>query len=219
MKLNEKLTNVDYSNDHVVSDANTATETGGYYTLSTTTNLPISGSAGFLDVLCHTSDDCVIQYWTRYRDNQVFMRQFNLIEPSGWKEWVEISTSPVVLYETSKTFENIADDTIITLNDSIRNYKRIIIFALSNNNILGSVEVYNPTINDQIGIFITANGNRSGLYTFNGTFREFYITSNTQIKYREATDISSKAVSNAPLTGFVNDSTNIKIYAILGFKN
>ena len=126
---------------------------------------------------------------------------------------------PIVLYETDKTFSAVADNTVITLNDNLSNYKRIVLYGISNNNNLGSVEVYNPTINDNIGIFIAANGNRSGMYAFNGTFREFNITSNTQIKYREATDISSKAVSNAPLTGFVNDSTNIKIYAILGFKN
>lgn len=90
MKLNEKLTNVDYSNDHVVSDANNAIETGGYYTLSTTTNLPINGSAGYLNVM-KINDDVITQFWTRYSNNELYMRQKNTIEPSGWKEWVEIS--------------------------------------------------------------------------------------------------------------------------------
>lgn len=91
MKLNEKLTNVDYSNDHVVSDANNATETGGYYTNADTTNLPMSGSAGYLNVM-KRNDDIINQIWTRYRDNQVFIRQKNTIEPSGWKEWEQLKT-------------------------------------------------------------------------------------------------------------------------------
>lgn len=77
---------VDYSDNNIVSDANLATETGGYYTNADTTNLPISGSAGYLNVM-KRNDDNINQIWIRYRDNQVFMRQKNTLEPSGWKEW------------------------------------------------------------------------------------------------------------------------------------
>ena len=105
MKLNEKLTNVDYSNDHVVSDANNATETGGYYTISTTTNLPISGSAGYLNVM-KRNDDNINQIWTRYRDNQMFIRQKNTQEPSGWKEWATVAgkSAVTVMVGTNKTY-------------------------------------------------------------------------------------------------------------------
>lgn len=126
---------------------------------------------------------------------------------------------PIVLYETDKTFSAVADNTVISLNDNLSNYKRIVLYGISNNNNLGSVEVYNPTINDQPGMFIAANGSRSGMYAFNGTFRQWLITSENKITYREATDISSKIVSSSALTGFVNDSTNIKIYKIIGLKN
>lgn len=105
MKLNEKITNIDYSNDHVVSDANNATETGGYYTISTTINLPMSGSAGYLNVM-KRNDDNITQTWTRYRDNQVFMRQFNSVEPSGWKEWEIVAgkSAITVMCTTNKTY-------------------------------------------------------------------------------------------------------------------
>lgn len=125
---------------------------------------------------------------------------------------------PVVLYETDKTVSAVADNTVISLNDNLSNYKRIVLYGISNNNNLGSVEVYNPTINDQPGMFIASNGSRSGMYAFNGTFRQWLITSENKITYRDATDISSKIVSSSALTGFVNDSTNIKIYKIIGFK-
>lgn len=81
----------DYSNNNVVSDANTATETGGYYTLSTTTNLPINGSAGYLNVM-KRNDDVITQFWTRYSNNELYIRQKNIIEPSGWKAWEQIKT-------------------------------------------------------------------------------------------------------------------------------
>lgn len=126
---------------------------------------------------------------------------------------------PIVLYETDKTFSAVADNTVISLNDNLSNYKRIVLYGISNNNNLGSVEVYNPTINDQPGMFIAANGSRSGMYAFNGTFRQWLITSENKITYSEATDISSKIVSSSALTGFVSDSISIKIYAILGYKN
>ena len=95
MKLNEKLTNVDYSNDHVVSDANNAIETGGYYTNASTANLPVSGSSGYLDVKYH-SDTQLVQTWTRYRDNQIFIRQYNTVEPSGWKDWQEFGPKSAI---------------------------------------------------------------------------------------------------------------------------
>lgn len=126
---------------------------------------------------------------------------------------------PIVLYETDKTFSAVADNTVISLNDNLSNYKRIVLYGISNNNNLGSVEVYNPTINDQPGMFIAANGSRSGMYAFNGVFRQWLITSENKITYMEATDISSKIVSSSALTGFVSDSTNIKIYKIIGLKN
>ena len=125
---------------------------------------------------------------------------------------------PVVLYETDKTFSAVADNTVISLNDNLSNYKRIVLYGISNNNNLGSVEVYNPTINDQPGMFIASNGSRSGMYAFNGTFRQWLITSKNKITYKEATDISSKVVSSSALTGFVQGTTNIKIYKIIGFK-
>lgn len=101
MKLNEKITNVDYTNNHICLDANLAVETGGYYTNANTTNLPIDNSAGYLDVKFH-ADGNLTQFWTRYRDNQVFIRHCNPVAPSGWKEWQEIGRkSAITLQLTS----------------------------------------------------------------------------------------------------------------------
>ena len=173
MKLNEKLTNVDYSNDHVVSDANTATETGGYYTNSDTANLPVSGSAGYLNVM-YRNDDNITQVWTRYRDNQVFMRQKNTIEPSGWKEWSAIMTEPTVLYENET-----GTNSNFSLNDDVNNYKYIEIYTKQNNYTLAykCQKIYNPNgknsaidylyhMNDKLygnGVQITFSGKNATL--------------------------------------------------------
>lgn len=99
-----------------VADANEITETGGYYTNANTTNLPINGSGGFLNVM-YRSDDNITQTWTRYRDNQVFMRQFNSVEPSGWKEWSRISPKLEKLWENPNKTANFSSQTITLSND------------------------------------------------------------------------------------------------------
>lgn len=83
----------DYSINNVCTDANEAIETGGYWTNASTNNIPINGSAGFLNVVSHGENDSITQCWTRYRDNQVFIRQWNTLEPSGWKNWSAVSPS------------------------------------------------------------------------------------------------------------------------------
>lgn len=122
MKINEKLTNVDYSDNHICSDANNATETGGYYTNSTTINIPITGGGGYLDVK-KCSDTRINQTWTNYIDNQIFNRQYNNVN-DGWGEWKKLLLDGTILYENiNGTVSN------FTLNDSAANYKYIEIYT------------------------------------------------------------------------------------------
>lgn len=206
MKLNEKLTNVDYSNDHVVSDANNATETGGYYTNADTTNLPMSGSAGYLNVM-KRNDDNINQIWTRYRDNQVFMRQKNTIEPSGWKEWERLTTEPTVLYENSN-----GSNGNITLSDDVDNYLAIEIFYKGDNySNFNSTKILSPFGNASL---IIANINTSGQYM--GVFFRLsnVSVSNNQINVNENGQLFSNGfnVNNGTTNNF------IYITKVLGYK-
>ena len=90
----------DYSNNNICTDANNAIETGGYYTNSTTANLPLAApraSSGFLDVKVHFGNDlnAVTQIWTRYRDNEIYIRHWYSFTTSqvtdGWTDWAQIS--------------------------------------------------------------------------------------------------------------------------------
>lgn len=208
----------DYSNNNIVSDANTATETGGYYTNANTLNLPINGSGGFLNVM-YRSDDNITQTWTRYRDNQVFMRQKNTIEPSGWKEWSAIMTEPTVLYETDKTYSEVSTNTKITLTDDITKYKRVVLYGLQNERCFGSCEINDPQVNDKFSMFIASSGSRGGYYAFNSVVRLFTISNNKEITYGNATTLTSHTASQNNLQGFVLDTNSLKIYKIIGFKN
>ena len=125
---------------------------------------------------------------------------------------------PVVLYETDKKFSDVADNTVITLNDNITNYKRIVIYAISNAGDLSDSSVYKPSVGDSISVLIARSGSRSGYYAFEESVRLFKITASNKITYGEATTLTSHTVSQNNLQGFVGDGVFIKIYAIIGFK-
>lgn len=127
--------------------------------------------------------------------------------------------TPVTLFETDKTYENIADNTVITLNDDITNYKRIKVYGNISDGMLGSVEIFKPQVGDSFSVAITRSGSRSGYYAFSITYRDFQIISKNQIKYGDATQATSHTASQSNLVGFVADGTYLKIYAIIGFKN
>lgn len=126
---------------------------------------------------------------------------------------------PVVLFSTEKKFSDIAVNTIITLNDSVLNYKRLVVYGISNNNVLNSCEVYKPLVNNVFELSIANSGSRSGYYAYNTAVRPFTIQSETQIKYGNGTALSSHTASQSNLVGFCSDGTYIKIYAVIGFKN
>lgn len=127
--------------------------------------------------------------------------------------------SPCVLYSIDKTYKSTNTGTVIELSDDITNYKRVVIYAMNNESIIGSCEIYNPQLNDIFSVFISGSGSRSGYYAFNSITRKFTISTNQSITYNEGTTLTAHTASQANLQGFVLDSPNLMIYAILGFNN
>lgn len=111
------------------------------------------------------------------------------------------------------------NDTEITLNYDITNYKRVIIYGITSDNSICSAEIYKPQVNDKIALKFGANGNRSGYYAYQDTHRLFSISSNTTIKYDTGTYLTAHTVNQGNIQGFVADVQLIKIYAVIGFKN
>ena len=125
---------------------------------------------------------------------------------------------PTVLYSTNKEFSEIANNTIITLNDDITNYQRVIFFGISNNKNLSSVEVYLPKVDDKVIISIGNAGNTGGYYAWETVIRSFRIRSENQITYGEGRALSSKITAQDNLQGFVASNNNVKLYSIIGFR-
>lgn len=125
---------------------------------------------------------------------------------------------PTVLYSTNKEFSEIANNTIITLNDDITNYQRVIFFGISNNENLSSVEVYLPKVDDKVIISIGNAGNTGGYYAWETVIRSFRIRSENQITYGEGRALSSKITAQNNLQGFVASNNNVKLYSIVGFR-
>lgn len=71
----------------ICSDADIIKVVGIYQTDSDTQGLPTSGSNGYLQVMANNNNE-ILQIWTEYKDNQRYMRQYNNLEPIGWKEWL-----------------------------------------------------------------------------------------------------------------------------------
>lgn len=79
---------------NVISDADDINETGMFWTYSQTANLPMTGSAGFLVSFARpVTDSDKIQYWFRYRDKQVYCREYNKVNSNSdgtnkaWSDW------------------------------------------------------------------------------------------------------------------------------------
>lgn len=125
---------------------------------------------------------------------------------------------PTVLYSTNKEFSEVANNTIITLNDDITNYQRVVFFGISNNKNLSSVEVYLPKVDDKVIISIGNAGNTGGYYAWETVIRSFRIRSANQVTYGEGRALSSKITAQDNLQGFVASNNNVKLYSIVGFR-
>ena len=183
-----------------VADANEITETGGYYTNANTLNLPINGSGGFLNVM-YRSDDNITQTWTRYRDNQAFMRQYNSVNSLGWKEWRAIVTEPTVLYENAN-----GSNGNITLNDSVENYRYIEVYYRNNDNRYNSKKFYK------------INGKYVVLDSYYSASNDIVWKQQTRLfDGKQFNVISNAEVSNAAIS-YIKTSSNTFVMLIIGYK-
>lgn len=149
------------------------------------------------------------------------LKNENYIDSTGVvhnKEKLSDLLTQKVLYSRSKTYANIADNTVINLSDDITKYKRIIIYGINGNGIISSCEIYNPSINDMFVLSIPRSGNRTGNYAYEHNYREFVINSSKEIKYGNGTQGASRLTSSTTWYGFVSDATTVMIYAVIGYK-
>lgn len=86
----------DYTEKRNINDADSATETGTYYTTKTTTNVPETNSSGYLDVKKRDEDN-VFQQWIKNKGNQMYIREKNSDTSFGFGDWVKIITGDDLL--------------------------------------------------------------------------------------------------------------------------
>ena len=91
-----------------ISNCNdTSLPTGIYYCTGSTDNAPYT-SAWFLQVMKRTFNDgtfVITQVAYRYRDNEIWMRQYNAISSEGWKAWYKRpnETNCITCYSQNQT--------------------------------------------------------------------------------------------------------------------
>lgn len=88
-KLNTNLALI--TNPTAISDANdlNLVHNTVYYTSGSTLNVPISASPGFLSIMRSAANN-ITQFWYRYRDKQIFIRQNNTAL-GGWGTWTQLA--------------------------------------------------------------------------------------------------------------------------------
>ena len=83
--------NLEIQNLKIVSDCNdTNLNTGIYYAVGDTKNCPYY-SAWFIQVIKQT-DTVITQVAYRYRDNEIWIRNYNTINTESWKDWKPLFT-------------------------------------------------------------------------------------------------------------------------------
>lgn len=91
-----------------ITDCNEVEKNGVFHTTASTLNCPIDGSAGFLTSMVESNKLTRIQYWTRYRDNQIYMREYNKVNANSngtdrvWSDWEDISVYNLKNYVSKK---------------------------------------------------------------------------------------------------------------------
>lgn len=89
------LGQLEIENLKVISDCNDISlKTGFYYCDGNTLNIP-SDSAWFLQVMRKVFDDgdtdVITQIAYRYRNNEIWIRQYNSVSSTSWKDWVPVN--------------------------------------------------------------------------------------------------------------------------------
>lgn len=146
------------------------------------------------------------------------LKNENYIDSTGVvhnKEKLSDLLTQKVLYSRSKTYANIADNTVINLSDDITKYSHVIIYGKLSDGNLGSVELYKPAVNDVFTLDIHRSGGQTGAYAWNAISRDFYITGTKQIKYGVCM-LGHSALGNHDIS--VEAAPRITIYAVIGYK-
>ena len=94
--LNEKFDNYIEKALTILTDLNdTSLQTGFYYANNSTLNIPYE-SNWFVQVFRRTAAN-ITQILYRYRDNIIFVRHYNTVNPEGWKDWEQIALKSDVI--------------------------------------------------------------------------------------------------------------------------
>lgn len=85
--------------DTILDCNNTTLESGFYYCVGETANAPFNNSAWFLQVMKELVEGkllIITQVAYRYRDNEIWIRQYNDVSSTGWKEWSQVYPSGII---------------------------------------------------------------------------------------------------------------------------
>lgn len=89
--------------EHITDCNDTSLEPGCYYGNSETTNIPYS-SIWFINVM--KRNDNIVQIAYRYRDAQVYMREYNGVGgTTDWKPWKNLVSENDIWYKNGDTYE------------------------------------------------------------------------------------------------------------------
>lgn len=187
-----------------ITDADEATETGFYYLGGSATNVP-SASAWFL-VAMKQSTTNITQVAFRYRDNEMWIRHYNTVNSTGWKDWICVSSSNsyyAKLKLSSGTTVSAGSYTTVTFTDFETNLGE---FSISSNVITV------PTSGTYI---IDFNAHFLNVGTSSRAFSNIYISNNSSadgelnLRSTDSQNISTDAYINN--THIVRLATNAKI--------
>lgn len=100
--INKKFENYLDRNLKVITDLNDKTiPTGFYYATSSTKNAPYA--SGWFVQIYKRDEKNITQILYRYRDNIVFIRQYNTVNSEGWKDWETLIKKSELYYKNNDT--------------------------------------------------------------------------------------------------------------------
>ena len=134
----------------------------------------------------------------------------NYIDSTGVvhnKKLLSLILTPKVLYENES---NTA--TTITLNDSVTNYKRVLINAKGNDGETISTEIVNPN-NKIINLIVYHSGGTSSGY-YNTIKQSTYEITNNKITWQSGREV---AINQNKVITFTNEAKNVYITNVIGY--
>lgn len=124
----------------------------------------------------------------------------------------------VTLYSSSRAYEDIPAETVITLSGSIADYDRLTVYGKSDSNIYCSCDIYHPAGGEYFTLMAGEQSGESSPYFYQHKMRKFNFDTTNTLTYRTGRQASFQMVSGSTVLGYVQETNNIKIYAIVGYK-